>query len=73
MEYWAYYAKDEQTQRFVSYELVFEKSELKRWVVKTDMPTALGSVQWSPERARIIQETLRLGGTGERTDRPVKK
>jgi hypothetical protein len=72
-EYWAYYAKDEHTQRFVSYELVFESNELTRWVVNTDLPTALGTVPGGPDATRTIEETLRLGGAVQPKDAPTKK
>lgn len=72
-EYWAYYAKDEHTERLVSYELVFEQNELKRWVVNTNLPTALGTIPGGPDETRVIEETLRLGGTVKTSDAPVKK
>lgn len=72
-EYWAYYAKDEHTQRLVSYELVFEENELKRWVVNTDLPTALGTMPGGPDETRVIEETLRLGGSVQTSETPAKK
>ncbi|UCG51264.1 MAG: hypothetical protein JSW58_13870 [Candidatus Latescibacterota bacterium] len=60
-EYWTYYAKDEHTQRLVSYELVFEERVLHRWVVNTGVSPALGTAPVDPGTSRTITETLRLG------------
>ena len=62
-EYWAYFAKDEPTNKIVSYELVFEEKVLTRWVVHAELPTALGSAQMPTGDTRTIQETLQLGPT----------
>lgn len=71
-EYWAYYAKDEHTQKFVSYELVFENRMLTRWAIHADIPTALGTMSGRPEEGRTIEETLRLGQSTT-TDAPKKR
>jgi hypothetical protein len=60
-EYWAYYAKDEPTQKIVSYELVFQDKVLTHWVVHAELPTGLGSGQTSSVDVRTIEETLQLG------------
>lgn len=65
-EFWTYYAKDEQTQQVVSYELVFLSRVLSKWVVHAESQTALGSNQLIPSETPTIQETLQLGGgTGD--------
>jgi hypothetical protein len=71
-EFWAYYAKDEHTQKYVSYELVFEKRILARWVVRADLPTSLGTAPGGPDGARTIEETLRLGESTSETETPKK-
>ena len=61
VEFWEYYAKDEQTQRLVSYELVFEGKVLNRWAIHADLPSALGTTSIGPDASRTVEETLRLG------------
>jgi hypothetical protein len=72
-ESWAYYARDEATQKLVSYELVFEGKILTRWVVRADLPTALGTAPAPGDAGRTIQETLRLGESTSTTDAPKKR
>ena len=74
VEFWAYYAKDEQTQQLVSYELVFEAKVLNRWTVHAELPSALGSTAIGPDAMRTVEETLRLGtGTTGQGSAPQKK
>jgi hypothetical protein len=73
-EYWAYYAKDEHTQKMVSYELVFENQVVTRWVIDAAVASTLGTTSIGPDAARTIQETLQLGSSPSATgDSPVKK
>lgn len=72
-EYWAYYAKDEATQKFVSYELVFDTKVLTRWVVRADLPTGMGTAPAKSDASRTIEETLRLGESQSATETPTKK
>ena len=60
-EFWTYYAKDQQTQQVVSYELVFQAKVLSRWVVHANSETALGANMPIPAETPTIEETLRLG------------
>jgi hypothetical protein len=74
VEFWAYYAKDEQTQRLVSYELVFEGKVLNRWTVHADLPSALGTTAIGADASRTVEETLRLGtGSPAQGSAPQKK
>jgi hypothetical protein len=72
-ENWAYYAKDEQTNRLVSYELVFEDKVLRRWQVRADLGTGLGTTDTDPGVTRTIEETLRLGTDKLSTESTGKK
>jgi len=71
-EFWTYYAKDEQTQQIVSYELVFQTKVLAKWVVHAESQTALGSNQPNPSETPTVEETLRLG-PGDTGDGSVPK
>jgi hypothetical protein len=61
VEYWAYYARDEQSKQLLNYELIFESKVLNRWSVRTDVPMSLGTTDTRPESWRTVEETLRLG------------
>jgi len=74
VEVWAYYAKDEQTQTLVSYELVFEGKVLNRWTVHADLASALGTTSIGSDASRTVEETLRLGtGSSAPGSAPKKK
>ena len=73
-EFWTYYAKDEQTQQIVSYELVFQAKTLSKWVVHAQSETALGTNQLNPGEAPTIEETLKLGtGSSSEESGPKKR
>jgi len=72
-QYWAYYAKDEQTNKIVSYELVFESKLLRRWEVRYDIGGSLGTADLDPAATRTVEETLRLGTSVTSTERAPQK
>jgi hypothetical protein len=61
VELWDYYARDEQTQAIVSYELAFTAKVLAKWTVRADIASSLGTTEIGPEVNRTVEETLRLG------------
>jgi hypothetical protein len=72
VEYWEYYARDEQSNSIVSYELAFVERVLNRWSVRADLASVLGTTQIGPDVNRTVEETLRLG-TSEAGSPPAKK
>ena len=74
VEHWDYYARDEQSNSIVSYELTFVEKVLNRWSVRADLGTSLGTTEIGSEVNRTVEETLRLGtsGAGSGTS-PTKK
>ncbi len=73
-EFWTYYAKDEQTQQVVSYELVFQAKVLSKWVVHAESQTALGTNKLSPGETPSVEETLQMGpGAGSEDASPKKR
>jgi hypothetical protein len=74
VEFWEYYARDEQSQMLVSYELAFVDKVLNRWSLRKDIAATLGTSKVGPDLDRTVEETLRLGtaGTGG-AGTPTKK
>jgi hypothetical protein len=64
VEYWEYYARDEQSKSLVSYELAFLDKVLNRWAVHADLASALGTTPIGADVNRTVEETLRLGTSG---------
>jgi len=64
VEFWEYYARDEQSNSLVSYELAFVEKALNRWTVHADLATSLGTTKIGPDVNRTVEETLRLGTAG---------
>ena len=63
-EFWEYYARDEQSNSLVSYELAFVDKLLTRWSVHTDLASVLGTTKIGTDVNRTVEETLRLGTSG---------
>jgi hypothetical protein len=72
-QYWAYYAKDQQTNKIMSYELVFESKLLRRWDVRYDVGGSLGTTDIDPAITRTVEETLRLGTAVTSTETAAQK
>jgi hypothetical protein len=74
VEFWEYYARDEQSKSVVSYELAFIEKVLSRWRVRADLASSLGTTQIGPDVNRTVEETLQLGTSGAGGGAaPVKK